>query len=163
MRFSGTFRRPQLDLARYRAALDKRLTQAIIEAAQIWLNATVVSLIPIWSGASAATFMRLAAAAKANFLLSPSPVAGAPNRVGLGRAHSQGGLSLGVHQGEYLFEYGTSLEHLIENEFKAIPRLKRPGPYRFQEAGVNAFQQYARKVRLPNPYKFLTVKTIKVR
>ena len=46
MKFKGTLKAPRIDLNGYRAALHEQLSEAIVEAAHEWLDATVVALIP---------------------------------------------------------------------------------------------------------------------
>jgi len=69
--------------------------------------------------------------------------------------------------GACILEYGTSLWHLIYNEYnnanlnpeagRLFARLHRPGPYNFQTIGGEAFQGYAQTVELINPWTLLKV------
>jgi hypothetical protein len=165
MRFTGELQIPRLDQRGYERHLDKFLSEVIQQAARVWLNATVVRLIPIWSGASVATFLPLARAAL--MPLPNSPVSGAPDRRQEGRSKGSGGIDRGRRRWVYTFHYGTNLEHLIYNEFTNANispdptlffRLLRPGPYNFQEAGRQAFLDFASRTRLPNPYRFIRVR-----
>lgn len=168
MQFSGTLAIPKLNLAAYRDALHRRLTDAIQNAAREWLHATVVE-VPVWSGASVATFLKLAAAVA--FPLGVSPVTGAPNRVSLGSGASTGELTTDKDAGRYTFTYGTSLAHLIYNEFNnantspdatLFGHLHTPGPYNFQAKGKDAFDRAAAQVTLPPVGGFITTKLVKV-
>jgi hypothetical protein len=167
MKFKGTLKAPRIDLTGYRATLHEEFSQAIIEAAHEWLDATVVALIPEWSGASVSTFYHLARAV--GFSLTAGTAGVAPDRRSEGRRAGDGGLEIDRAKGTYTFKYETTLRWLIHNEFNTpdtdpnvFYRLKQPGPYHFQQAGAEAFRQYARKVRLPSPWKSLKVKTYKV-
>ena len=85
MKFSGTLATPKLNLSAYMNALHQHLTDAIQNAAREWLHATVVE-VPVWSGASVATFLKLAAAVA--FPLGASPIVGVMSRVALGQGSS---------------------------------------------------------------------------
>lgn len=162
MRFTAKLQLPKFDKAGYRRAMNSHMTAVIQDAARLWLNATVASLIPIWSGASAATFLKLARAA--SYDLAPAPIGGVQSRTGLGQRESTGNIVAGRTQ--YWFEYGTTLRHLIFNEFNdanaggdpaVFAHLVNPGPYQFQKAGQAAFMSFARTVRLPNPFDYVKV------
>ena len=166
MRFKATIRTLKMDLRGYRARVHNEMTRIVMESARVWLNATVTRLIPIWSGASVATFLHLARAANYGLQVGPNP--GVKSRVGLGLAVSGPltPITLDAKAGVYKFEYETALKHLIYNEFNdanASPdiglfhRLINPGPYHFQEAGRAAFQAYAAGVRLPDPTASIVV------
>ena len=167
MKFKGTLRAPRIDLTGYRAALHEEFSAAIIEAAHEWLDATVIALIPVWSGASHATFLRLARAVGYHIAVQPRVI----SRVGYGQRHGDGEIEADPEKALYLFRYETTLPHLIYNEYfnaNAIPdptlfhRLRQPGPYHFQQKGLKVFQQFAAQVRLPHPFHSLKVKTHKV-
>ena len=168
MKFGGTLATPKLNLSAYFDALHRHLTDAIQNAAREWLHATVVE-VPVWSGASVATFLKLAAAVA--FPLGVSPVTGAPNRVAFGQRSGTGELNLDKGAGKYTFTYGTSLAHLIYNEFNnantspdatLFGRLLEPGPYHFQAKGKDAFDRAASQVTLPRVGPFVTEKVYKV-
>jgi len=167
MKFKGTLKAPRIDLSGYRAALHKQLSEAIIEAAYEWLDATVIALIPQWSGASVSTFYHLARAV--GFSLTAGTAGVAPDRRSEGRRASDGGLEIDRAKGTYHFHYATTLRWLIHNEFNTpdtdpnvFYRLKTPGPYHFQEASAKAFRQYAQKVRLPDPRRHVKISQIKI-
>lgn len=164
MKFKGSLATLQLDLEDYRKRLHEHLSEEIARAAFSWLNA-VLSEIPTWSGASRATFLTLSR--EIGFNLSISPVVS--SRVGLGSSHGQGEMTSDSKKGEYTFKYSTSLPHLIWNEFNppegdpnVFARLKKPGPYKFQEKGQEVFKQLAADVELPNPWKSLKTTKVKV-
>jgi hypothetical protein len=168
MKLTGTLSGPNLDLAGYLSKLDQVLTAAIQNAAREWLHATVVE-VPVWSGASVATFLKLAAAVA--FPLGVSPVTGAPNRIPLGEGASTGSLELDKGKGRYTFTYGTKLAHLIYNEFNnantspdptLFGHLLEPGPYNFHAKGKDAFDRAAGGVRLPAVRDFIRETSVKV-
>lgn len=168
MKFKVRFKAPRINFQRYSQELRDELTDKIALAAFAWLDATT-DKIPQWSGASAATFLHLAR--EVNFSLPISEATLAPNRVSLGLRESDGGITLDPHRGRFTFSYSTTLEHLIFNEFnnanithdpKVFSRLLNPGPYQFQAKGKAAFLRVASSVRLPDPFRFLSIKTFKV-
>lgn len=155
MRFRGTLRAVRFDLSDYQRALHAHMVREIQDAAKAWLQAAL-SPIPVWSGASVATFLKLSATV--SFPLGVSPQAGVSGRIALGRRESDGELNLG-EGGEYTFRYETELAHLIWNEFHnaninpdptLFGRLLNPGPYEFQAAGLRVFLKLAGGARLPD-------------
>lgn len=160
MKFNGTFRAPRIDLAKYRAVLDKYLRDKIGHAIEAWLEATVIAEVPVWSGASRATFVQLANHIRYTVPITPV----APSREGQGLAQSIGKLE--TKDGRYVFTYQTTLPWLCINEYFDATQwgfhLKKPGPYEFQAKGQEAFRQVAEGVRLPNPFDSLKVTKIKV-
>ena len=164
MKFKGTLKSFRLDMGRYRKRLHEHLCEEITQAAFLWLNA-VLSEIPVWSGASHATFLHLARSVGYQLAVQPTVA----SRVAYGQQHGEGEMAVDAEQGLYSFHYQTSLRHLLHNEFNTpesdpnvFYRLKKPGPYHFQEKGRKVFEEYARQVRLPNPWKSLKVKAHKV-
>lgn len=156
MKIKATLRAPRVDFTRYRRALQEALGDAIAQAAFQWLGATT-AVIPVWSGASLATFQPLASAV--GFSLSVSPVA-FEDRVNLGLTNATGEITADSNTGQFTFTYSTTLAHLIYNELNnanispdptLFSRLKNPGPYHFQEKGSKAFEDSVKGVRLPEP------------
>ena len=170
MRIRATLRQFSIDMNSYRRELHREMDRQIKEAARAWLHAVVAQTpgpsggkVPIWSGASAATFSELAAAVA--FPLGITPSGTAPNRISLGTKHGEGELVSNVDNG-YRFRYRTTLEHLIFNEFNNANKvgfnLINPGPYDFQGKGKAAFENVAQDARLPNPYRHIRTKTFTV-
>ena len=64
MKCKARFQAPRIDIAAYRANLKKHMTEEIRSALSQWLKAviekTAVGEMPVWSGASRATFLKLA-------------------------------------------------------------------------------------------------------
>jgi hypothetical protein len=165
MRIQARLRPIKFDLRGYKKELQRHLTEELKSAARAWLERIVLNGplhdskggMPAWSGASAATFMELASKVSLTLGISPS----APSRISLGKSLGDGDLSIESSKGSYTFIYRTSLDHLIINEsvnVNALEKgfhLERPGPYNFIGAGRETFNEFAGKVRLPNPFKFL--------
>jgi hypothetical protein len=145
------------------------MNQHLREAVGLWIN-TAVSLIPVWTGASHATFIKLAGKIGQTFSVGGINM---PGFVGPaeGQRASQGRLT--TWNGVYVAEYSTTLWHLIYNEYNdgnankeaahVYSRLIRPGPYGFQEQANAAFQAYtAANVSLPSPWTYITLVNRKV-
>ena len=167
MKFKGTLRVPRVNFSAYRQALQEHLGDAIARAAVQWLGATTAE-IPVWSGASLATFIPLAS--EIGFSLAASPLAGVPDRVNLGLSNATGEVIADASKGVFRFRYSTSLAHLIYNEFNnanispdptLFARLIKPGPYDFQKKGEEAFRKEAESVRLPAPTFSITSVRVK--
>lgn len=175
MKFTGSFRAPRFNLSVYQKELDAVLGDAIAHAAFEWLGA-VVEKVPVWSGASRATFLPLAHAISFPLSVQQSSSHVGRDRVDLGLENASGGIDPGKTQtGRFTFTYSTTLAHLIWNEFhnanidpdptKLPPpiELREPGPYQFQKLGQDAFEKFAQGVSLPNPFASITVKQIRVK
>ncbi|MCP4896250.1 MAG: hypothetical protein GY906_04675 [bacterium] len=128
--------------------VDDYIEDRIKEAARIWLDAAL-AIVPAWSGASRATFQALASAV--DYHVSIDVAGDAPDRIGLGRLYSQGGVRR-LKQGSWEFYYETQLRYLVANETKTVaPRteglrgtMKTPTPFKFREAGFKAVREYAK-------------------
>ena len=155
MKFTGSLAAPRLDLSAYRRAMDKHLREAIAQALMAWLEATVLAEVPVWSGASRATFRALANHIEYNIPIFPV----APSRISRGEADSSGSLETDEAKGRYVFKYQTTLPWLLINEYFDATQwgfhLQKPGPYDFQKKGQAAFRQFAQSVCLPNPCEYL--------
>ena len=127
-----------------------------------WLGATVEAVpIPTWSGASRATFEKLARDLGTSVPIGP--IRSRKDRTSLGRASSVGsGFFKAGHQ--IYFVYTTQLRHLKYNEFnlalagpppQPFSNNVRYTPYRFQDRGDKAWAQYARGLKIPDPLKHL--------
>jgi hypothetical protein len=162
MKFTGTLRAPRIDLDKYRRLLDKQLREAIAQALREWLEATVLAEVPVWSGASRATFLALARNIEYDIPIFPE----VPSRTAQGVAESSGSLEADAMKGRYVFTYQTTLPWLVVNEYFDATQwgfhLRKPGPYDFQNQGAVAFRKFAESVRLPNPFACLKVTKTKV-
>lgn len=152
IKFKASLELPTLQRLVLRNA-DQYVKETIEGAAREWVRAAV-AIIPVWSGASRATLQALASAVGESVPISPKP--SAPNRIGLGRLYSRGGIEK-TGRASYNFYYETTLRYLIANETTNVKprteglfsRLIEPTPYNFREAGDKAAQAYIDK-RLQN-------------
>jgi len=164
MKVTFNFKVPALNLAGYKKVLDDHMKDVITRAAIDWLEAVALK-IPLWSGASRATFLKLAQ--EAGYNLNMSPQRWGHSRVGQGLSESTGHVITQADRGVYTFIYGTTLPWLVWNESHDAntdpdptkwpgTELLQPGPYGFQEIGVASFKKFAESVRLPNVSPFIT-------
>jgi hypothetical protein len=164
MKWKGTLKAPRLDLDKYRNALHNHLAQQTMEAAKRWFDAIIKqNVVPVWSGASRATFRKLAHLVQYTIPIVPV----VPSRIPMGEAASEGYLNVNPKAGKYTFHYSTTLKHLIYNEYNNANlvgfHLITPGPYHFQKKAAGAFWAYAATIRLHSPWDFVKVATLKVR
>ncbi len=164
MKFKGSLVTLQFNMSDYQKRLHETLSNEVSHAAFVWLEA-VLSEIPTWSGASRATFLRLAREAEYTLTIAPRAI----NRIPYGQRHGDGEIKTDSAKGLYSFSYETTLRWLIHNEFNSpetdpevFHRLLKPGPYHFQQKGQAAFRKFAAEVRLPSPWKSLRVYKHKV-
>jgi hypothetical protein len=161
MHLSAKFQVPRVNINRYRQVLHENLSETLAQVGMIWLHATATEIVPVWSGASRATFSPLAS--YVGYVLSLSPVGNAPNRVQLGINNGEATFEANPDTGIYSFSYSTMLPHLIINEYynantfinpltgQQYFHLINPGPYHFQEAGRRAFERFAANdIQLPS-------------
>lgn len=155
-------RGPEIKLAEYRTALGTVAEEAITEAAFAWVE-TAISFIPVWSGASRATFAALAE--DISFQIQIGTAANAPDREAQGRQESSGGVNFDRARGHFSFSYSTTLDHLIFNENfnanvkedpKVFARLLQPGPYNFQEQANARALEVIQDVVFPDIREFIT-------
>jgi hypothetical protein len=164
MRFTFEYTTIHLSTAVYKRLMDQTLNTALTHGAALWIN-TAISCIPVWSGASHGTFLKLAAKIGYAFTVGGGvPWLGGPS---YGQARS--GAKKTVFDGAYVLEYYTNLWHLVYNEYnnananpiegRLFARLLRPGPYHFQDKAALAFRQFSKTVRLPSPMLAISKKT----
>ncbi|GMU26127.1 MAG: hypothetical protein AMXMBFR16_10320 [Candidatus Uhrbacteria bacterium] len=163
--FKLNYARIKLSRGDYNRLLYTHMRDLLAYSAFTWLNAAVAA-IPVWSGASHGTFLKLAAEIGYDIQVSgtagDNPFALGPEE---GRAQSKGFLTLGKGSGQYTFTYETTLWHLIYNEYnnanqnptegRLFARLKRPGPYDFQAQALEAWNKVAANAKLPSPWEVL--------
>lgn len=151
MKFTAKLFTPRLNLEGYKKALHQYMLEAISRGISIWLD-TVLMEIPTWSGASRATFAKLAQTISYNIPNAPTVA----NRIGEGVGSSAG--SLESDKGRYVFHYSTTLPWLIWNEYNnanvnpdpsLFYRVIKEGPYNFQLKGALVFTRFASTVVLP--------------
>lgn len=169
MKIKATFQVPRLNLTSYIVALSETLSDALAQAAFEWINAATAE-IPVWSGASHGTFLRLAQAI--DFNLQIDSKSNAPRRVGYGQRNSDGGLDIDAAKGRFKFMYETSLKHLVYNEYNnanidpdpgLLSQLLDPGPYDFQTTAAEAFLSSTRSVTLPDISRHIKVSIVRVK
>jgi hypothetical protein len=167
MQWKAIFKLPRFNMAGYRSQLQKELGDALAFATAEWLDAAV-NAVPVWSGASRATFLPLASAISFHVSISPVKRRGGIN---LGLQNASADFEADGQTGRFFFKYETSLEHLIYNEFNdgnispgpgQFGTLLNPGPYDFQAKGQASFERFAPNVGLPNPFSNISVKTLRV-
>ena len=169
MRLTGTLQVPRLNIAAYKKRLAEDMIDALTQAAFEWIQAATAE-IPVWSGASHATFLELSR--EIGFQLQISQPGTAPNRVAYGTKHGDGDFISDANTGIFSFKYETDLKHLVYNEFNnanltpdpgLFGRLLNPGPYHFQETARAAYLRAIRGVGLPDVRDFIKVKIKRVR
>jgi hypothetical protein len=150
-----------LNTSVWKRLMDAKLKADLAEGVRLWIE-TSISEIPVWSGASRGTFLKLAA--KVGYAVALG--GGVPwlNGPSYGQSKSAGRVT--IFSGAYVAEYYTSLWHLVYNEYnnandnpeagRLFARLHKPGPYNFQSTAAKAFLIFSRKVRLPSPRLALT-------
>lgn len=163
-KISGNFQVPTIDIAKYKQALREAALTALVDAASRWLS-TATAIIPVWSGASHATFLQLAQAAK--YTLNINPVTN--GREAWGVASSEGGLSSEKDDTYFRFFYKTSLPHLIYNEYNnanispdpsLFGKLRRPGPYQFQSKANVVAAPALKDFKPPDIRKYIKITRI---
>jgi hypothetical protein len=181
MKFKFRLQQAVIQYDQYLRRMDSILTKHLTRGAQTWLNATVLLAVPIWSGASRATFLKLARAVNHPLTItgikksSKKGISSGKDGPRLGFQKSKGEVSLGEREGLYTFTYETDLFRLVFNEYKnanenkvagrVFNRLIEPGPYGFQQVGQAAFADYTKHaVELPSPWRntILKIKRLRV-
>jgi hypothetical protein len=164
--FTTEFYAIDIDMAAYRKAVLEYLRELNEKAGQAWLNEVIKGTpIPTWSGASRATFQKLAR--ELNTTVPIGIQKSKKNRVPLGLSTSAGS---GVEERNYPtdiyvgFLYETSLRYLAYNEYNRAVAGPPPQPYSnnvrftpygFQKRASKVWQAEAKKARLPNPYDYI--------
>ncbi|MEN6367690.1 MAG: hypothetical protein ABFC88_12840 [Thermoguttaceae bacterium] len=169
MKFTYKFNTPRIDVDRYKDALDKHMREVVAQAVMEWLDAVLME-IPVWSGASRATFIKLGMEIGMNIPVAPATgnwahgmFTSRMDRRGEGLSQSTGKVEYDQTKGRYVFVYGTTLPWLIWNEYHnanverddtLFYRVLKEGPYNFQAKGEEAFKKFAETVELPHvgPY-----------
>lgn len=106
---------PTIDMKKTEDALHKVMSEAVLNAAKKWVL-DVTSSVPVWSGASKASFLKLAFEVQVGLAIAPKVT----SRIPLGIATSTGALILekGKHYG---WEWSSDLDyiHIVDqnNEF----------------------------------------------
>ena len=164
MKFKANLFGLQIDMTRYRQAMHDELSEEIARLAFVWIEA-VLTEIPVWSGASWATFLRLSREIGYSLQINPKVT----SRISYGQRSGDGEITTDPKKGLYTFSYSTDLRWLVHNEYNSpesdpnvFATLHKPGPYHFQAKGVAAFRKEVGSVRLPSPWKYLKKTKLKV-
>lgn len=163
-RFIPEFYFIDLDLGAYKQAAFNAMININERAGKEWIESAVFSTpIPIWSGASRATFENLAKELGTHIPTGP-PAANAPDRTSLGKSSSTSRVIENKGTMYVGFIYSTSLAYLNYNEYnKAVagpyPRpysnRVRFTPYFFQARASAAWREIAQQAKLPDPLRYL--------
>lgn len=138
------------------------------KAVKAWVS-TAENIIPVWSGMSRGTLVKLAGQVGVNVSLFVAPGAQPPKGPG---DQSQEGISkstgrLIIIPGRYGFEYSSQVFHLAVNENVDARqygfRLQKPGPYHFREAADKAFNAEMEKGLRGIKWRLLIGKAFKVK
>ncbi len=164
MKMNFQYTLSDLQIGKYKMKVNAYMKEALAQGVQTWLNAAL-SIIPVWSGASHGTFQKLAhklgaeipAIIRRDEGLGQGPEAGA----------AKSSAKVTIFDFAYVAEYGTDLWHLVYNEYnnananpiegRLFSRLKKPGPYHFQQMAGAAFMLFAKTLSLPSPWKSLKI------
>ena len=164
MKFTTKFYAASLDMKRYRRALLKHLVKWNMKAGQAWVNAAVnTTPIPTWSGASRATFQKLAN--ELGTTVPIGPIRSRNSRVSLGQSTSAGSGVVINKQLPYVgFVYKTSLRYLHYNNYNKATQGRPPRPfsnnvrftpYRFHTRAKQAWEKVASKYQPIDPSRYL--------
>ena len=168
MKFTAKFNVPKLDLQGYKQAAHRFFCWQLAQAARAWLYSTADTL-PVYGGASKATFGPLASYAEHTLEISPV----GPNTVSIGAMNGTAEFKTDPN-GKYQFTYYTTLPHLIINEYnnantflnpktnRPYFHLRNPGPYHFQDKGKAAFLRSMEAFVMPGVGPFIVVQRIEV-
>jgi hypothetical protein len=170
MKFTTKFTALSIDRVQYQRVLLNYLRNLNERAGAAWINAAVNRTpIPTWSGASRATFTKLAQELGTSVPIGP--IKSKRDRISLGLSSSAGsGVVEDRDRGRYVgFVYETDLRYLAYNEYNLATAGPPPQPftnnvrftpYNFQSRAQAAWQKVADTGELPNPYKYLKKRPI---
>lgn len=152
--------RPTFDLTSYIQRLEREALNTISFAALEYIT-TSLSIIPVYGGASHATFTALADAAGVPLSISPR----ARDTQAQGIATSDGGID--SNNNRYSFTYETTLPHLNVNERENANQfgfnLTNPGPYNFRSIAGSAAENVLESFAGVNPLAHISVSSSTVR
>jgi len=165
MKFTTDFTAIGLNLSAYKRVLLNHLRNINERAGQAWMHAVVNETpIPTWSGASRATFQKLASELGTSVPIGP--IRAKKDRIALGKGSAAGSGVIEDKVTMYVgFEYKTSLRYLAYNEYNKAVKGPPPQPYsnnvrftpyNFQSRGLTAWKRIAKTAKLPNPFRYLT-------
>jgi hypothetical protein len=162
-----------LDMPKIKQRLFHEMIKINQKATRVWLTEAVFGTpIPLWSGASRASFSKLASQV-GMYIPSGPRVSGCP----FPRGHAFGmkfdrGTKVELEKGKFLvgFTFATRLPHLLYNESSGPnpgpypapwSRNVRFTPYHFANRAMRTWKRYAKRQKLPNPFQWMEVKRIR--
>ncbi len=166
----------ELDLQAYRTTLAASMTDQLKDSIRVWLNAVIKPTIPTWSGASRATFEKIAKLAGLSMTYGPQK--SRKDRKPLGKRESTASLK-STKAGVYSFEWGTTLRYFILNETtrqEYVPGardtgsgviysrsgLTHPGPYNLESKGATVLEAFAQEITVPSLSPYIKTKSVKI-
>lgn len=156
MILKGYFAELNLSLRGAENAIDDAMQRELFRAWDAWVT-EFIRIVPVWSGQSVGSILPLAEIIGRAVPIN-APQGSAPsNQSATGAAKSAATLQGG--KGRWTITYETAIQHLIINEYFDATvwgfKLKRPGPYNFQDACAAQFMESARQARLPDLAAFI--------
>lgn len=169
MKFKTAFYSINFDTLGYARDLLKYLQDINEKAGQAWIDTAVNQTpIPTWSGASRATFSKLAQELGTSVPIGP--IRAKKDRISLGKSSALGsGVVENKAKGYVGFVYETNLSYLAYNEYNLATAGPPPQPfsnnvrftpYNFQSRAQAAWLKVARTAKLPNPLRHLKKRKI---
>lgn len=163
----GTYNLLSFNSRLAQAQLHNQAKRILTKGVKTWIK-VAESKIPVWSGMSRGTLVKLAGQVGVNISLfvapSAQPPSGPGDRSSQGIAQSQGNLI--IVPGRYGFQYSSDVKHLAVNENVDATqfgfRLRNPGPYRFREEADAAFDKSIKSSLSSFPWKIVVGQAFKV-
>lgn len=159
------------DLREYRRVMLNALRNLNERAGKAWIReAADKTPIPTWSGASRATFQKLASELGTSVPIGP--IRARKDRTALGRSTSATSGVEERNKGDDVyvgFVYETDLRYLAYNEYNLAVAGNPPQPfsnnvrytpYGFQKRAEAEWQKVAKTAKLPDPYRYLKLRKI---
>ena len=138
---SADVRYPVIDIPRAKKKIGKIMTDFVFEVLADWVT-TTTTVIPVWSGASRASFLKLANQAKVKVEIEPLIVAPIGSRIPWGYQTSVGVVIADARgsRGLYGWDWESALPYIDDVESRV----------RFLEAGQRAVDRH-KPPKLPEP------------
>jgi len=163
----------KFEVLSYQKDLAAFMEKEIKRTGQVWLQIAVNGIpLPTWSGATRASFQKLAHALGTSVAIGPRATSNRKDRTALGKATSTGKIIIAPKEDFYGFEWSSSLRYLSYNEFnRAVVGPAPPNPwwkdientpYHFQARALAAWKDAALSVRLPDPLRDKYLKRIRI-
>ncbi len=129
MGFSVDVNYPKIDIPKTEAAIHKTMTKFIIDTLKVWVLEST-DTIHVWSGASRASFIKLAGFAQTTIEISPV----ATSQIPLGIQTSIGTI-ISKPKEEYGWDWASDLSHIqiVDDNYS--------GPGGFEQAGFKAIDK----------------------